>query len=103
MVSNVKFHRIWPRAPGAGIFQAAGSASIIAPHVPPFARVTHTAETPPKSLGGREEVSLYPCLLSRTGLPRQVKGIVYRSSIAIAIVAPILLSLALLEQHGERT
>jgi len=59
-----------PRILGAGILQAAGGSGIIAPLVPPFARVAHTAETPPESLGGREEVSLYPCLLSRTGLPQ---------------------------------
>lgn len=33
----------------------------IAPLIPPSARVANTAETPHKSLGGREDVSLFHC------------------------------------------
>ena len=43
---------------------------IIAPHVPPFARQAYTAEAPPKSIGGREEVSLSPACVIAPGLPQ---------------------------------
>lgn len=70
MISDAHVLPYLPRPPTKGYLRLGELCRIIAPHVPPFARQAHTAETPPKSLGGREEVSLSPACVIAPGLPQ---------------------------------